>query len=124
MRNQQRHLAQGQLREALEDFVLRAGIERSGRFIENKDLRIPQIGARQRYSLPLTAGKVHTSVEAAAQKLIEAVRQTADYLVGEALTGRRTDGSFRRIQLSGSDIVPCGHLEAHEVLKDYADLSV
>src|SRR6185503_19444707 len=52
VRDENRHPPTDELREAQEDLVLRARVERRRRFVENEQLRIAHVRARQRDLLP------------------------------------------------------------------------
>src|ERR1700692_4994509 len=55
MVNKTRHLARGQFGKALKNFELAARIERRGRLVKNKDLRVAQVSPGQRHLLPFPA---------------------------------------------------------------------
>src|ERR1700730_4644148 len=58
--NQHCHAVARQLGKALEDLILRAGVQGGGRLVQNQELGIAHISARQGKLLPLPARKVHT----------------------------------------------------------------
>src|ERR1700682_4479845 len=62
VRNQQRHLSACQFGKSLEYLVFGFSIQRRRRLVENQELRVAQIGARQGHLLPLAAGKVHAAL--------------------------------------------------------------
>src|SRR5580704_5210792 len=124
MRNQQCHLSLGEFGKSLKDFVLRPGIQRRGRLVENENLRVPQISARQRDLLPLAARKIGAALEPATQQLVVAVWQLANYAFRQALLRRRTnaEGVVLLFNAPDRDVLARGHVVAHEVLEDDADL--
>src|SRR5205085_12335423 len=65
MRDQDRHSSARELREALEDFVLGARVERGGRLVEDEKLGVAHISPGQRELLPFAAVEVDSAVEAA-----------------------------------------------------------
>src|SRR5690606_29940741 len=79
------HAAGGQLAESLEHLVLCAGVESCGWFIEDEDLRVAHVGARERDLLPFAAGKVGAAIESAAEHVVEAALESFDDAEGEAL---------------------------------------
>ena len=64
-RDEQRHLAFGQLREPLEDFKLAAGVQRSGGFVEDKELCVAEIGAGESHLLPFASGEFDAAFKSA-----------------------------------------------------------
>ena len=103
-----------------------AGIERGGGLVENEQLRVAKIGARQGELLPFAAGEIDAALEAAAQHLVVAALQLCDHAGGQALLGRVFD-FFRRVRnfdAAHGDVFARRHFVAHEVLKDDADLGV
>src|ERR1700733_5649500 len=126
MRNQKRHLAAGQLSEAFKDLKLTARIERSGGLIKNEQLRIAQVGARQRDLLPFAAREIDAALETPAQHLVVTAGKFPDDLACQAFLGRIIN-LFRCVfQLDAAyrDIFAGGHFIAHEVLKYHPDLRV
>ena len=74
--------------EALENLVFRAGVESGGRLIENQQLRVAKIGARQRQLLPFAAGEIDSAFEAAAEQLIVTSGKPANHRIGETFAAR------------------------------------
>ena len=74
VRDQQRHFALRQLREALEHFIFRARVQAGGRFVEYYQLRVAKICTRQRHLLPFAAREVHAALESQSQQLFVALR--------------------------------------------------
>ena len=108
----------------LEHFVFGTRVERRRRLVQNQQLRIAQIGARQRDLLPFAARQVDSAFEPAAQQLIVALGQLADHLLGEgssSAAARMRNGLLRLFDAADADIFRCGHLVAHEILEDDAD---
>src|SRR5690348_3236003 len=126
MRDQQGHLTQRQFGKSFKDFQLTARIERRRRLVENQHLCVAQICTRQRDLLPLAAGKLYASFEAASQHLIIAAAKFGDHLIGQALVRGilQIVLTVRLVHAAHGNVLPRRHLKAHEVLKDYADVTV
>ena len=115
------------VREALEHVVLGARIQCGGRLVQNQELGVAQVGARQRDLLPFPAGKLHAAFEAPSKLLPVTERQPLDHPVGLALLCRHLHGAVVRLPVadpSHRDVLPRAHLVAHEVLEDHTDLAV
>ena len=74
--------------EALEHLGLGARVERGGRLVEDEQVGVAHVGAGDGDLLPLAAREVDAAVEALAERLVVAVRQACDDVVGEAALGR------------------------------------
>jgi len=85
MGNKKRHLSRGKFCEAAEYFELALGVQGRSRLVKNKQLRVAQIGARQRDLLPLAAGKIQPAVENVRltfdRTLLEGARITASAIL-------------------------------------------
>src|SRR5579863_783273 len=79
MRNEQSHLVFSQFCEALKDFKFAAGIERSGGFIENKQLRIAKVGACKGQILPFATWQIEAGFKASAKNLVIAAGKPVYY---------------------------------------------
>ena len=115
--------AQGQLLEALEDFVLGAGIEGGGGLVEDEELGVAHVSAAEGDFLPLAAAQIHAAVEAAANHLVVAAGQLGDDAVGQALVGGGFDAGLVQALLDAAhgQVLAGRQLEAHEILEDDAD---
>ena len=103
-----------------------ARVERSRWLIQDEKLRVAQIGARQRQFLPLAAGKIDSRLEAAAQHLVVTPGKPLHHFIGQALACRPVE-KFPIVEFldaSDGDVLSGGHLVAHEVLEDDADLAI
>src|SRR6185312_12460073 len=85
MRNQKSHFAFRQIAEPFENFVFSLCVERSGRLVQNKNLRIAEISTGERKALPLAAGQVDSAFKPAAQHLIVSVGWLVNDEIGQAL---------------------------------------
>jgi hypothetical protein len=65
------------LAEPEEHLVLRPGIQRRRRLVQNQELRVTHVGPRQRHLLPLATREIHPAVEPLAQHLLVLARQPA-----------------------------------------------
>ena len=124
--DQESHLALGEFGKALEHLELAAGIERGGGLVQDEKLRVAEIGAGEGHLLPLAAGELDSTFEAAAEHLVVAAGELAHDGVGEAFVSGEFDVALLMglIDAADGDVLAGGHLEAHEVLKDDADLAV
>jgi len=115
--------ALGEFLEALEDFVLGAGVEGGGGLVEDEELGVAHVGAAEGDFLPLAAAQVHAAVEAAANHLVVAPGQLGDDGVGEALLGGGFDAGLVLALFDAADgeVLAGGELEAHKILEDDAD---
>src|SRR3982074_814163 len=89
--DQQSHLSFGQLGKALKHFELTARVQSRSRLVQNKQLRVAEIGAGERHLLPLPTGELASSPKTAAEHLIVAAGQLAYDGVGEALVSGEFD---------------------------------
>ena len=87
VRDQHDGLAAAELLEALEHFVLGARIERGGRLVEDQQLRVAHVGARDGDLLPFAAGKIDAGAKALAEQLVVLLGQLADDFIGQAALG-------------------------------------
>ena len=62
MRDEQSHLSERKLGKSLKHFEFAFCVERGRRLVQDQQLRIAQIGARQSNTLPLAAGLRSTPV--------------------------------------------------------------
>ena len=123
MGNQERHLAFGKFGESLEDFMLGARIQRGRRLVQNQQLRIAQIGARQRDFLPFATGQIDSAFEPATQTLFIALGKLRITSSARLLSGGGADpklivtflDSAHRNIFGGSQFI------SHEILKNDAD---
>src|SRR5215472_10816970 len=123
--NQEGEFVLGELRELLKDLPLGLGIEGSGRFVEDKNLRVAQVSARQSHLLPFTAGEVHTPVKAPPEHLVVAGLEFLHHLVGAALL-RGGDNFLDVVELgypADAYVFERGHIVTHEVLEDNGNLA-
>ncbi len=125
MRNQKRHLAVRQFREALKHFVLRFRVQRRRWFVQNQELGVAQIGPRKRHFLPLAAREVHASLEPSAKNLLVALGKFANYLLGQTLLCCRTypERVLTLFNFPHRDVFRSRHVVAHEVLEDHTGFS-
>src|SRR5579883_271936 len=126
MGDQNRHAALGQLREPAEDLVFRQGVQRGRGFVQDQNLRVAQIRARQSELLPLTTRKVHAAFKPAPEHLVQAVRKPVNDLQSAAFR-RRAQQRPRIVQLldlTHADVLARRQIIAHEILKDDTDLPV
>src|SRR6516225_9306662 len=89
MRNQERRFTRCQFAKPFEDFMLGASIQRSRGLVQNEELRITQIGARESDFLPFSPGKIDSPFEPATQTLLIAVRKLANHIIRQTLAGSR-----------------------------------
>ena len=117
-------LAPGKLAKALEHLELGARVERRRRLVQDQQLGVAHVGARDRDLLPLAAGEVDAAAEALAEDLVVAVRQPPDDAVGEAPLRRGGDPRAieSRIDAADGDVLARGQVVAHEILEDDADV--
>src|SRR5450631_774926 len=104
--------------------MLGARIERRCGLVQNEQLRIAQVGARQSDLLPFPAGQVHSPFEPATQALIITIRETADYLVRQTLVSGSVNARSVLALLDSphGDVFGAGKFIAHEVLENHANL--
>src|SRR5437660_2953039 len=126
VRDEQGHLLGCQFGKPLEHIVLAACIQRRRRLVQDQNLRIPQISARQSHLLPLAARKIHAAVEAPAQHLLESRGQFPQNIGRHALPGRLLQQFqiVHPLNTPDRDVFPRCHLVTHEVLEDYADFAI
>src|SRR5256714_7321909 len=124
MRDQYRHAPLRQLRKPQEHLVFGASIEGGGRLIENKDLRVTHIRARQRHLLPFAAGKLHAVVEAASQHLVEALRYPLRDRIRETAARRFTDPRLviQCLDLAHTDVLAQDEIVTDKILEDDSDV--
>ena len=91
VRDDDRHAARHQRVEAHEDVVLGARVERRRRLVENEQLRVAHVGARERDLLPLAAGQIDAVVESAPEHLPVRAGQTRKQRRRERLLGGARD---------------------------------
>src|SRR5688572_32922394 len=72
VRDEERGLARAQLLEAAKHLELRARVERRGGLVEDEDLRVAHVGARDGDLLPFAAGQVDARSPALADDLVVA----------------------------------------------------
>ena len=126
MRDEQGHLALGKFGETLEDFKFAAGVEGRGGFVEDEELGVAEVSTGERDLLPLASGKFDAAFETAAKHLVIATLQLVDNRIGKALVSGEFDlsvgiGGFHS---TDGNVFLGGHLEAHEILKDDANLTM
>ena len=85
MGDQQSHFAGGEFGEALKDFKFTAGIERRGGLVEDQQLGIAQIGAREGHLLPFAAREIDAAFETPAEHLIVSAGELCNHALGKAL---------------------------------------
>src|SRR4029077_16857852 len=124
MRNQERHLTLCQFGKSLEDFVLGAGIQRGRGLVQNEQLCITQIGARESNFLPLSSGKIDSTLEPASQTLFIAFRKLANHIIRQTLASSGADARLVVFffDLADGDIFGGSQFVPHEILKNNADL--
>src|SRR2546430_3195994 len=124
MRDQYRHAPLRQLRKPQEHLVFGASIEGGGRLIENKDLRVTLIRARQRHLLPFAAGKLHAVIEAAAQHLVETLRYPLRDRIRETAARRFTDPRLviQCLDLTHTDVFAQDEIVTDKILEDDSDV--
>src|SRR5208282_6273110 len=124
MRDKKCHLAVGELGEALKNFELAACVEGRGWLIENKQLRIAKIGARQSHLLPFAAGEIDATFEAAAQHLVVLSLECGYNASREAFFGSILNFFLCVLDFDAAylDVFASRHFVAHEVLKNHAHL--
>ena len=108
--------------QSLERFhheLLRFGVERGGRFVENEDGGIAHDGAGDADALALAAGKREAAF---ADHRIVAMRHLRDELVRIGHLRRLDDFLRRRVGPAVGDVVADRAGEEHGVLQDEADL--
>ncbi len=123
VRDQHRRPAATEVLEALEHFVLGAGIERGGRLVEDQHVRVPHVGPRDRDLLPFAPGQVDAVVETPAERLLVAQRQAVDETVGQTARRRFVDARavLAVVDAPDADVVGRREMEADEILEDHAD---
>ena len=135
MRDQHAHAVGHELGEAQEHLVLRARIECRGRLIEDQQLRVAHVGARQRDLLPFAARQVDPLLEPPAKHL-PVTRGEARQQGGRKRLVRRVDQLDRcvaigavveiaphRLDLAHPDVLVEAHVVPNEILEDHADLA-
>src|SRR5215469_966555 len=125
VRNQQREFVLGQLCKLLKYLLFGLRVERGGGFIENENLRVAQVGARQSDLLPLATGEVDAAIKTPSEHLFIAGFEFSHHIVGFALAGRSDDlpQIVRLADPPNGDILARSHVVAHEVLKNHSDLA-
>ena len=101
MGNEHRRPAFGEFGKSDKHIVLRAGIQRRRRFIQNKQLSIAHIGATQRNFLPLTATEINSTFKSTSEHGIISPGEFGHNLIGQAALSRT--------------LFPIGHLPKPEV---------
>ncbi len=114
-----------QLLEALEHLELRARVERRRRLVEDQQLRVAHVRARDGDLLPFAARQVDAGLEALAEHLVVARRAacaitSSARLRWAAATMRAR--SLARLDAADRDVVGGGEVVAHEILEDDADV--
>src|SRR5688500_2499678 len=77
-----------QLGEAQKDIVFGARVERGGGLVEDEDLGIAHVGARERDLLPLSATEIDALIEASSEHLAVSTGKARQQGGGERLLGR------------------------------------
>ena len=110
--------------EALEDRRLGLGVERGSRLVEDDEIGVAHVGARDGDLLPLAAGEVAALGEQAAERLLVLHRQAVDHRRGEALLGGGDDARLvgDRLDAADADVLAGGEAVVDEVLEDDADV--
>ena len=113
-----------QLLEALEHLELGPRVEGRGGLVQDQELRVAHVGARDGDLLPLAAGEVDAGLEALADHLVVAGGQLRDDLVGQARVGGGLDARavVAGLDAPHRDVLGRGQVVAHEVLEDDADV--
>ena len=113
----------GKIGKSLKDLALGSSVERRGRLVQDQQLRVAQMRARQGDFLPFAAGQVDPAFEAASKELVVYSRQLLDYALGEAFPGCRLNLHWIDwgIDAPHGDIFSDSHVVVHEILKNYAD---
>jgi hypothetical protein len=126
MGDEERHFARSEFGEALEDFELAASVEGRGRFVEDEQLRVAQVGARKSEFLPLSSRQIDSAFEAATQHLVESALELINHLGSETFIRGVLQLIERVLYFNAAhfDIFTGRHFVAHEILKNDADLSV
>jgi len=125
MRDEQRHLAAGQLSKALEHLILAAGVEGRRRLVENQQLRVAQVRSRQRQLLPFPARQIDSgskrrpsiwsyppgnfATTSSARLLWDAATISPIYLFLRCV---------QRLHFSGR------HFITHKILEDHSNLTI
>src|SRR5690242_4979059 len=124
VRDQHRGLVAAQFLEALEHFELRARVERRRRLVEDQQLRVAHVGARNGDLLPFATRKIDAAAKTLADDLIVAVGQFPDHLVGEAAPRRLHDPQtvVARLDAADRDVLAGRQMIADEILEDDADV--
>ena len=112
-----------QLSESLKDLLFAARVQGCGGLIQNQQLRIAQVGARQRHPLPLSAGQIHAAFEASAELLVVLARKASDDFVRKAHLRGRLDlvEAISLFNSSDGNVVSRRHLVAHEILENHSN---
>ena len=97
--------------------LLRFGIERAGRFIEQQQRRIAQDGARDSDALALAAGQPHALL---AEEAVEAVGQLLDELARGGGLGGGEHLGISRLGAAVANIGPGIGAEDHRILRHQA----
>ncbi len=89
-------------------------------------MRVAEVGAGEGHLLPFAAGEFDAAFEAASEHLIVAFGELGNDGVGEAFVCGGFDLALLMLVVDAAygDVFARGHLVAHEVLEDDADLVV
>src|SRR5579864_5149114 len=107
----------------LKHLALGARVECGRRLVQDQYSRIAQMRASDRYYLPLAAGELHTTLEAASQELVITFGQFFNQILRIALHGGRAnlENIVRSFNPSHANVFGGGHVITHEILKDGSD---
>ena len=110
--------------DPFEELVLRLGVERGGRLIQQEDACVAHEGARQRDFLPLATGEVDSGIEPLSERRFVALRKTRDQTIGSGLPAGFEDrlAVGDGAEVSQTDVLRRGRLVGHVILKHAADL--
>jgi hypothetical protein len=123
VRDEDRRPAGAELLEALEHLELGPRVEGGRGLVQDQQLRVAHVGARDRDLLPLAAGEVHALAEALADDLVVArgsrrMTSSARLAAAAARSAPVARASMRPTAMFSRG----GQVITHEVLEDHADV--
>ena len=114
MRDHECGAALHQIREPLLDQRFRLGIQTRSRFVQNQDARIGKDGPRNRNTLALSAGKLHSALS---DNRVVFVGKSLGELIDPGNAASAQDVGFARIRARESDILANGAVKKERFLQ-------
>src|ERR1035438_9549428 len=98
---------------------------RRGRLIQDQQLSVAHISARQSELLPLAPREIHATLKTPAHHLIVPVRQTVDHTFGQALHrgGFHEEPVVKSLDLAKSNVLTNKQVITHVILEDHTDFT-